>query len=99
MLNAIFILLTAGLMFLMAWRLFDERVAWITPVAFLASEFVWNYSLLAVPVNLLMFLTTLLFFGAVEVYRIAEEGFRTTRKCSARLGVAHRAGPRRPARR
>jgi hypothetical protein len=73
LLNMGFILLTAGLVFLLGWRLFDERVAWIGMIAFLVSEFVWDYSLLAVPVNLLMLLTTALFCGATELSRIAEE--------------------------
>lgn len=75
LLNESFILLTAGLMFLMGWRLFDERVAWMGSVAFVVSEFVWDYSLTALPVNLLMLLVTAFFFGATEVYRMAEEKF------------------------
>jgi len=74
-LNATFILLTAGLMFFLGWRLFDERVAWMGSVAFIVSDFVWNYSLVALPINLLMFLTTALFLGAAELYRMAEENF------------------------
>jgi hypothetical protein len=74
-LNEVFILLTACLMFLLGWRLFDERVAWMGSVGFVASEFIWNYSLLALPINLLMLLTTALFFGATELSRIAEEMF------------------------
>ena len=86
-LNAVFILLTAALMFLLGWRLFDDRVAWMGSVAFLASEFVWNWSLTALPINLLMLLTTVLFFGAVELYRMAEENF-TENEDDAPLGWA-----------
>jgi hypothetical protein len=71
-LNQFFILLTGGLMFIMALRLFDDRVAWMSAVVLLFSDFVWQYTLLATPISLLMLLMTLLLFGFVEVYRIGE---------------------------
>jgi 4-amino-4-deoxy-L-arabinose transferase-like glycosyltransferase len=77
LLNAGFILLTAGLMFLLGWRLFDERVAWMASVAFVIAQFVWNYSLMAVPINLLMLLITLLFFVATELHGMADKKFET----------------------
>ncbi len=70
--NQVFVLLTAGVMFIMALRLFDERVAWMSSVVLVFSDFVWRYSLLATPVSLLMLLMTILLFGFVEVYRIGE---------------------------
>jgi hypothetical protein len=74
-LNDIFIVLTAGVIFLFSYRLFDDRVAWMAAASFLASDFVWKFSLLAVPTNLLMLLVTLLFFCAVEIHRICETRF------------------------
>jgi hypothetical protein len=75
LLNQLFILLTAGVVFVLGYRLFDERVAWMASVIFLFSDFVWKYSLLATPANLLMLLMTLLFFGLVELYRLGEDNF------------------------
>jgi hypothetical protein len=75
LLNAGFILLTGALLFVLGWRLFDERVAWMASVAFVISQLVWNYSLTALPVNLLMFLVTALFFVATELYGMAERKF------------------------
>ena len=74
-LNQIFILLTAGVIFLFGHRTFDDRVAWMASVSFLFSDFVWKFSLLAVPTNLLMLLVTILLFCAVEIYRISEVRF------------------------
>jgi hypothetical protein len=71
-LNQAFILLTAGVMFLFGLRLFDERVAWMGPVVLLFSDFVWKYSLMALPVSLLMLLMTVLLFGFAEIYRSGE---------------------------
>jgi len=75
LLNQLFILLTAGMIFLLGYRLFDERVAWMASVVFLFSDFVWKYSLLATPANLLMLLMTVLFFGLTELYRLGEDNF------------------------
>jgi hypothetical protein len=71
-LNQLFVLLTAGLIFLFAYRVFDDRVAWMASVSFLASDFVWSFTLLAVPTSLLMLLLTLALFVAAEIYRMTE---------------------------
>ena len=71
-LNQVFVLLIGGTMFVMALRLFDDRVAWMSSVVLLFSDFVWRFSLLATPVTLLMLLMTLLLFGFVETYRMGE---------------------------
>jgi hypothetical protein len=75
LLNQVFVVLTAGLIFLFGYRVFDDRVAWMASVSFLASDFVWKFSLLAVPTSFLMLLITLLFYCAVEMYRISEVRF------------------------
>ncbi len=74
-LNQVFVLLTALVLFFLGYRLFDDRVAWMSAVAFLASDFVWKVSLLAVPTSLLMLLVTILLFLAVEICRICENRF------------------------
>jgi hypothetical protein len=71
-LNQAFILLTAGVMFFLGLRLFDERVAWISPIVLLFSDFVWRYSITATPICLLMLLMTVVLFGLEEIYRIGE---------------------------
>jgi 4-amino-4-deoxy-L-arabinose transferase-like glycosyltransferase len=73
--NHLFIILTAAVMFIMAYRLFDERVAWMSACVFLFSDFVWKFSLQATPVDLLFLLMALLFWGLTELYRIAEDPF------------------------
>lgn len=75
LMNHAFIILTAAVLFGLGWRLFDERVAWMASAVFLFSDFVWKFSLQATPVNLLFFLLALLFWGLVELYRIAEDPF------------------------
>jgi hypothetical protein len=73
LLNQVFILLTALVIFIMGYRLFDQRVAWMASCVFLFSDFVWKFSLQATPVDLLFFLMALFFWGLVELYRVAED--------------------------
>ncbi len=73
--NCVFILLTAVVMFILARRLFDLRVAWMAPCAFIFSDFVWKFSLQATPIDLLFLLVTAFVWGLVELYRVAEEPF------------------------
>jgi hypothetical protein len=72
-LNQLFLLLTAGLIFLLGWRLFDERVAWLALLAFLVSDIVWQYSITALSTGFLMFLVTAMIFALVEIFFIGEQ--------------------------
>jgi hypothetical protein len=71
-LNQIFVLLTAGLVFLLGRGLFDLRVAWMAMTAFLLTDIVWQYSITALSTNVLMFLVTILCIAAVEIYAVGE---------------------------
>jgi hypothetical protein len=71
-LNQIFLILTAGLVFIFGWRLFDERVAWVALLAFLLSNIVWQYSLTALATSLLMFLVTGMLFACMEIFFVGE---------------------------
>jgi hypothetical protein len=71
-LNQIILLLTALLVFFLGWRVFDLRVAWVSLLAFLATDLVWEYSLTALSTTLLMFLVTGALFLAVEIFFISE---------------------------
>jgi hypothetical protein len=71
-LNQLFLLLTAGLIFLLGRRLFDERVAWLALLAFLLSDIAWQYSITALSTSFLMFLVTAMLFAAVEIFFIGE---------------------------
>jgi hypothetical protein len=75
LLNDVFIVLTAVVMFFKARRLFDDRVAWMASCVFLFSDFVWKFSLQATPVDLLFLLVAGFFWGLVELYRVAENPF------------------------
>jgi len=77
-LNQIFLLLTAVLIFVMSHRLFDVRVAWMALMAFLASNAVWQYSITALSTSVLMFLVTILLFGATEIFAVGEACFEST---------------------
>jgi 4-amino-4-deoxy-L-arabinose transferase-like glycosyltransferase len=71
-LNQIFLLLTTGLVFLLGWRLFDERVAWMSLVAFLTTNLLWGFSVTALSTTFLMFLLTAILFCALEIFHISE---------------------------
>lgn len=71
-LNQSFILLTGLLVFILAIRLFDERVAWLATAVFFGSELVWNYSLTALPTNALMFLATALIFITTRILQVGQ---------------------------
>jgi hypothetical protein len=71
-LNQIFLLLTAGLVFVLGLRLFDERVAWLALLAFLGTDLVWQYSITALSTSFLMFLVTGAFLACGEIHAVAE---------------------------
>jgi 4-amino-4-deoxy-L-arabinose transferase-like glycosyltransferase len=74
-LNQVFLLLTAILVFAIGRRLFDERVAWISMVAFLACDLVWRYSLTALSTSFLLFVLTAAFACVLEIVCIGEACF------------------------
>jgi hypothetical protein len=76
-LNQIFLLLTAGLVFALGHRLFDQRVAWMALVAYLATDLVWKYSLSGLSTCLLMFLTTAAFYCLQEIFSVGEVCFES----------------------
>jgi hypothetical protein len=71
--NQIFVILTLGLVFTLGRRLFDERVAWISAVAFMLSDTVWQYSATALSTCVLMFLVTAALVCACEVHAVSEK--------------------------
>ncbi|MCE0499635.1 MAG: phospholipid carrier-dependent glycosyltransferase [Methylacidiphilales bacterium] len=73
--NQLFIFLTLLLVFMLGRRLFDERVAWISVVAFMLSDTVWRYSTTALSTPLLMFLVTALLVCALEIFTVSEKAF------------------------
>lgn len=75
LLNQGFLLLTAVLVFALGFRLFDERVAWISLVAFLGTELVWRYTLTALSTSVLMFLVTMVLMCALEIFSVSEACF------------------------
>ena len=74
-LNQGFMLLTAVLIFALGRRLFDDRVAWLSAVAFLATDMIWHYTLSALSTSLLMFLVTAALMCILEVYAVSEACF------------------------
>jgi 4-amino-4-deoxy-L-arabinose transferase-like glycosyltransferase len=77
LLNQIFLLMTAILVFALGRRLFDERVAWMSMVAFVASDLVWRYTLTALSTSVLMFLVTAVLFCTVEIFCVGEACFES----------------------
>jgi hypothetical protein len=71
-LNQLFLLLTAGLVFLLGRRLFDERVAWLAMLAFLLSDIAWQYSITALSTCWQMFLVTAMLVAALEIFSTGE---------------------------
>ena len=76
-LNLLFLLLTAALVFILALRLFDDRVAWMSLVTFLATDLIWKYSVTGLSTTFLMFLITAAIFCALKIFRIGEECFES----------------------
>lgn len=76
-LNLIFLLLTAGMVFFLANRLFDDRVAWMSTVTFLATDLVWQYSVTALSTLFLMFLITAAITCVLEIFQVGENCFES----------------------
>lgn len=74
-LNQTFLVLTALLIYALGKRLFDERVAWLSAVAFLGTDIVWQFSLSALSTNFVTFLITAMLMCALEVYCVSERCF------------------------
>ena len=72
LLNQIFLLLTALLVFDMSRRLFDQRVAWMSMVSFLATDMIWQFSMTALSTTVLMFLVTAVLFCALNIFCVGE---------------------------
>jgi 4-amino-4-deoxy-L-arabinose transferase-like glycosyltransferase len=70
--NQIFMFLTALMVFALGLRLFDERVAWMSLIAYLATDLVWHYSTTALSTTFLMFLITGLLLCALEIFCVGE---------------------------
>jgi 4-amino-4-deoxy-L-arabinose transferase-like glycosyltransferase len=74
-LNQGFMLLTAILVFALGRRLFDDRVAWMSLVAFLGTDMVWHYTLTALSTSVLMFLITTMLMCTLEIFCVGEACF------------------------
>jgi 4-amino-4-deoxy-L-arabinose transferase-like glycosyltransferase len=74
-LNQIFMFLTAVLVFALGRRLFSDRVAWFSLLAFLGTDLAWHYTVTALSTSVLMFLVTAMLMCILEVYCISEECF------------------------
>jgi 4-amino-4-deoxy-L-arabinose transferase-like glycosyltransferase len=74
-LNQAFMLLTAVLVFALGQRLFDERVAWMSLVAFLGTDLIWHFTLTALSTSILMFLVTAALMCALEIFCVSEACF------------------------
>ena len=74
-LNQFFMLLTAGLVFALGYRLFDDRVAWVSLIAFLGTHLVWSYTLTALSTSVLIFLVTGALMCVLEIYSVSESAF------------------------
>jgi hypothetical protein len=73
LLNQFFVLLTAFLVFALGRRLFDDRVAWVALVGFLATDLVWKYSITGLSTTFLMFLVTAALMCALEIFCVGED--------------------------
>lgn len=75
LLNQTFMLLTAVMVFALARRLFDERVAWLSLLAFLGTDLIWHLTLTALSTTFLMFLVTAMLMCTLEVICVGEACF------------------------
>ena len=78
LLNQLFLCLTAVLVFLLARRLFDSRVAWLSVSVFLLTNLVWQYSITALSTSALMFLLCAALFIVLEIFSVGEICFEST---------------------
>jgi 4-amino-4-deoxy-L-arabinose transferase-like glycosyltransferase len=75
LLNQVFMLLTALLVFTLGRRLFDERVAWVSLIAFLGTDMVWHYTVTALSTSFVTFLVTAVLMCMLEIFRVGEACF------------------------
>jgi 4-amino-4-deoxy-L-arabinose transferase-like glycosyltransferase len=73
LLNQAFVLMTAILVFALGRRLFDDRIAWISLLAFVSTDLIWHYTLTALSTSVLMFLVTAMLMCAMEVVCVGED--------------------------
>ena len=75
LLNQAFLMLTAILVFALGRRLFDERVAWLSLLAFLSTDLIWRLSVTALSTTFVMFLVTGALLCLLEIFYVAESCF------------------------
>lgn len=71
-LNQIFMVLTALVVFTLGRQLFDNRVAWMALVSFLATDTIWQFSVTALSTSFLMFLVTAMLFCVLKIFCVGE---------------------------
>ncbi|HEV3270751.1 MAG TPA: hypothetical protein VGZ93_01055 [Candidatus Methylacidiphilales bacterium] len=77
LLNQLFMFMTAILIFALGRRLFDDRIAWISLIAFVGTELVWQYTLTALSTSVLIFLVTAILMCALEIVCVGEDCFES----------------------
>jgi hypothetical protein len=70
----LFTLLTGVFVYLLAARLFDQRIAFVSVITFFLSNSVWRESISGVPTPLLAFLATGAFYFALRAVTAREDG-------------------------
>ena len=76
--NQVLFLLSAGLLFRIAARLFDRQVAWVSAVVFLGSELFWKFSVSGLGISLLVLITLAIAWVLVRMEEGARSGMRPT---------------------
>lgn len=76
-LNQIFLILTAILVFIMGKRLFDDRVAWMSLVAFLGTDLFWQFTATGLSTSFLTLLITAVMLCAAEIFFVGEAAFES----------------------
>jgi 4-amino-4-deoxy-L-arabinose transferase-like glycosyltransferase len=76
LLNQILFIIAAVLVFLLARRVFDTGVAWVSAFVFLGAELYWRFSVSGLPTMLLL----VFFLGLVWVLVRMEEGVRAEQR-------------------
>jgi hypothetical protein len=81
--NQIFLLGTAVLVFVIARRLFDSRVAWMALMSCLVTNLFWRYSLTGLSTTFVTFLVTAAFYCMVEIFAVSELCFESEERSFA----------------
>lgn len=81
------IFLTAGILYLWAWRMFDDRVAFVATLAFVGCDLIWQFSLTGLATSWIMLLLTAM-GAALHEALIAEEEDRRLAVWGWTLGSA-----------